>query len=143
MDAPCLDGAVIRAGALACKEVGLWEKPGLWYVSAVLMRGTMPLSDPGLWTVIRDHPLPFRAVKDHGCDPPRVCSSFADYLRRDGDWTDETAMRITAIYREFLYLKGLCCTNPARDSSRESSVIAGGHEQIEHIDLQDPELARI
>ena len=37
----------------------------------------------------------------------------------------------------------LCCTNSARDSSRESSVIAGGHEQTEHIDLQDPELARI
>jgi len=25
--------------------------------------------------------------------------------------------------------KGLCCTNPVRDSSRESSVVAGGHEQ--------------
>ena len=38
---------------------------------------------------------------------------------------------------------GLCCTNPVRDSSRESSVIAGGHEQIEHTDLQDTELARV
>jgi hypothetical protein len=38
---------------------------------------------------------------------------------------------------------GLCCTNAVRDSSCESSVIAGGGEQTEHTDLQDPELARI
>jgi hypothetical protein len=30
-----------------------------------------------------------------------------------------------------------------RDSSRESRVIAGGHEQTEHTDLQDAELARV
>jgi hypothetical protein len=38
---------------------------------------------------------------------------------------------------------GLCCTNPVRDSSCESSVIAGVDEQTEHTDLQDPELARV
>jgi hypothetical protein len=38
---------------------------------------------------------------------------------------------------------GLCCTNPVRDSSRESSVIAGGHEQTEHPELQETELARV
>ena len=38
---------------------------------------------------------------------------------------------------------GLCCTNPVRDSCCESSVIAGGHEQTEHTDLQDAELARV
>lgn len=37
----------------------------------------------------------------------------------------------------------LCCTNPVRDSSCESSVVAGGHEQTEHTDLQDAELARV
>ena len=37
----------------------------------------------------------------------------------------------------------LCCTNPVRDSSCESSVVAGGHEQTEHTDLQDLELARL
>lgn len=37
----------------------------------------------------------------------------------------------------------LCCTDPVRDSSCESSVIAGGHEQTEHPELQDPELARV
>jgi apolipoprotein N-acyltransferase len=38
---------------------------------------------------------------------------------------------------------GLCCTNTVRDSSCESSVIAGGHEQTELTDLQDAELARV
>ena len=38
---------------------------------------------------------------------------------------------------------GLCCTNPMRDSSRESSMIAVVDEQTEHTDLQDPELARV
>ena len=38
---------------------------------------------------------------------------------------------------------GLCCTNPVRDSSRESSVVAGVHEQTYPPDRQDPELARL
>jgi len=37
----------------------------------------------------------------------------------------------------------LCCTNPMRDSSCESSVIAGLHEQTHISRLQDQELARI
>ena len=40
-------------------------------------------------------------------------------------------------------LDRLCCTNPVRDSSCESSVIAGVYEQTEHTDLQDAELARV
>ena len=36
---------------------------------------------------------------------------------------------------------GLCCTNPARDSSPESSVVAGVHEQTHTVNLQDQELA--
>lgn len=35
----------------------------------------------------------------------------------------------------------LCCTNPVRDSSCESSVVAGAHEQTHPPDLQDQELA--
>ena len=35
----------------------------------------------------------------------------------------------------------LCCTNPVRDSYRESSVVAGLHEQTDTSDLQDHELA--
>ena len=38
-------------------------------------------------------------------------------------------------------LEGLCCTNPVRDSSRESIVVAGGHEQTHTPRLQDQELA--
>ena len=39
--------------------------------------------------------------------------------------------------------KGLCCTNPVRDSSRESSVVAGMHEQTHIPDLQDQKLASL
>ena len=38
---------------------------------------------------------------------------------------------------------GLCCTNPVWDSSRESSVVAGVHEQTDTTDLQDQELASL
>ena len=38
-------------------------------------------------------------------------------------------------------LEWLCCTNPVRDSSRESSVVAVAHEQTHTRDLQDQELA--
>ena len=37
----------------------------------------------------------------------------------------------------------LCCTNPVRDSSHESSVVAGMHEQTYTRNLQDQELASI
>jgi hypothetical protein len=51
--------------------------------------------------------------------------------------------------RDFLYpglsdvADRLCCTNPVKDSSCESSVIAVVDEQTEHTNLQDPELARV
>ncbi|RDD94642.1 LysR family transcriptional regulator (plasmid) [Paracoccus sp. TD-10] len=38
---------------------------------------------------------------------------------------------------------GLCCTNPVWDSSHESSVVAGIHEQTYTPDLQDQELASL
>ena len=38
---------------------------------------------------------------------------------------------------------GLCCTNSVKDSSRESSVVAGLHEQTYTLRLQDQELARV
>lgn len=37
----------------------------------------------------------------------------------------------------------LCCANPVRDSSRESSMVAGVHEQTHISDLQDHELASL
>jgi len=36
--------------------------------------------------------------------------------------------------------KRLCCTKRVRDSCRESSVVAGQHEQTDTSDLQDHEL---
>jgi hypothetical protein len=33
--------------------------------------------------------------------------------------------------------RGLCCTNPVRDSSRESGMVAGWHEQTRTLRLQD------
>lgn len=39
--------------------------------------------------------------------------------------------------------KRLCCANPVRDSSRESSMVAGVHEQTHISDLQDHELASL
>ena len=42
-----------------------------------------------------------------------------------------------------IVLLRLCCTNRVRDSSCESSVVAGLHEQTYIPRLQDLELARI
>ena len=42
-----------------------------------------------------------------------------------------------------LAVEGLCCTNPVRDLSCESSAVAGLHEQTYIPCLQDPELACI
>jgi pyrrolidone-carboxylate peptidase len=39
--------------------------------------------------------------------------------------------------------EGLCCTNPVRDSSCESSVVAELHEQTHTPHLQDQELASL
>jgi hypothetical protein len=41
------------------------------------------------------------------------------------------------------FLGGLCCTNSVWDSSHESSVVAGMHEQTYTRNLQDQELASI
>ena len=38
---------------------------------------------------------------------------------------------------------GLCCTNPFGDSSRESSMVAGVHEQTGTPNLQDKKLASL
>jgi len=40
----------------------------------------------------------------------------------------------------FFATRGLCCTNPLRDSCCESSVVTGLHEQTHSADLQDYEL---
>ncbi len=47
------------------------------------------------------------------------------------------------ISKEILDELRLCCTNPVWDSSHESSVVAGIHEQTYTPDLQDQELASL
>jgi hypothetical protein len=61
-------------------------------------------------------------------------------LRREGF---DVARCTVARLMKIMGVRGLCFTNPVRDSSCESSVIAGGHAQTEHADGQGPELARI
>lgn len=67
----------------------------------------MPLSDADLWQKIADWPLPCRAEWDALAEPPRNCTRFEHNLRLKGDWTDESALRLTEEYRRFLYLKAL------------------------------------
>ncbi len=50
-------------------------------------------------------------------------------------WTDQ--------WDDWFTYNRLCCTNRARDSSRESSMVAGMHEQTYTSDLQDQELASL
>ena len=52
-----------------------------------------------------------------------------------------SAYMLPDLGRELYTIAGLCCTNPVRDSSRESSVVAGPHEQTDTPRLQDQELA--
>lgn len=67
----------------------------------------MVLTDPDLWSRIRDYDLPHRVEWDAGASRPRRCRTFADNLRKLGDWTDESAARLVMEYRRFLYLKAL------------------------------------
>ena len=52
-------------------------------------------------------------------------------------------VRLTDAGARFLDNVRLCCTNPVWDSSHESSVVAGIHEQTYTPDLQDQELASL
>ncbi|MCA3510738.1 MAG: hypothetical protein IOC72_08750 [Rhodobacter sp.] len=55
---------------------------------------------------------------------------------------DEQALLAIVRYNRLIdTFLGLCCTNPVRDSSGESSVVAGLHEQTHTPDLQNQELA--
>lgn len=50
---------------------------------------------------------------------------------------------VASALREIFGHIRLCCTNPVWVSSRESSVVAGMHEQTDTTDLQDQELASL
>ena len=56
-----------------------------------------------------------------------------------GDFIQNDVFEVHALF--VFHGARLCCTNRMRDSSRESSVIAGPHEQTYTPDLQDQELA--
>lgn len=65
----------------------------------------MAMTDPDLWSRIRDYPLPHREEIDDMAEPERHCRTFIHNVRKDGDWTDESAERLVEEYRRFLYLK--------------------------------------
>jgi hypothetical protein len=67
----------------------------------------MPLTDPELWKLIENWPLPYWDDMDHDASPPRRTRRFEDSLRKAGGWTDTAAEEITVAYRRFLYLKAL------------------------------------
>jgi hypothetical protein len=58
-------------------------------------------------------------------------------------WTGEGPKFIKLGGRVIYRLEGLCCTNRVRDSSCESSVVAGRHEQTDTPRLQDQKLAGV
>lgn len=64
-----------------------------------------------------------------------------------GDWSDVTVVDAYGQHIAWTDVSRisdrLCCTNPVRDSSRESSVVAARHEQTDTPDLQDSELAGV
>jgi len=69
---------------------------------------------------------------------------FADQMARGRAFDDIRREYVASPLLCSLYTAmGLCCTNPMRDSSCESSVVAGLHEQTHISRLQDQELARI
>jgi hypothetical protein len=66
-------------------------------------------------------------------------AEFVTHYGRPYDPAEEYAREPMAIDVS----EGLCCANPVRDSSRESSMVAGVHEQTHIPDLQDQELASL
>jgi hypothetical protein len=75
--------------------------------ATVTPEAPVPLTDPQLWETISAWRLPYRKERDDEAQPKRTCASFQHNLRKRGDWTDESARRITEMYRKFLYLKAL------------------------------------
>ena len=61
--------------------------------------------------------------------------------KQKGQPQPDPALRNTETVPLRADVAGLCCTNPMKDSSCESSMVAGWHEQTDTPDLQDQELA--
>ena len=81
-------------------QVNAKDSPGLKDV-------THAFGCPSLWVKIRGWHLPHRSEWDTEAESSRLCDRFEHNLRKNGDWTDASADRITAIYRWPLYLKEL------------------------------------
>ncbi|MDZ4309139.1 MAG: hypothetical protein U1A24_01065 [Cypionkella sp.] len=64
-------------------------------------------------------------------------------LRQNASKFPQTARKALPPAFATVFLQEALLRNPVMDSSCETSVIAGGHEQTEHTDLQDAELARV
>ena len=71
-------------------------------------------------------------------DAARTCLIGCRVMITQGIQAQDDVAAVLGRVRAF---DGLCCTNPVRDSYRESSVVAGLHEQTDTSDLQDHELA--
>ena len=74
--------------------------------------------------------------------------SRSSFYHEPAGETDQNLGLMRLIDRQFLDtpfygVRRLCCTNRVRDSSRESRVVAGMHEQTHTPDLQDQELASL
>ncbi len=80
---------------------------------------------------------------DQTVEPPvtdalnSAAEAAADTGAEPGDALAETALS----FGQMLLSEGLCCTNQLRDSLYESSVVAGGYEQLVPYEVQDQELA--
>ena len=83
--------------------------------------------------------LPF--IQMLGFDPFNLEEVIPEFIADVGIKKGEKIDFALRIDNKIAILMGLCCTNPVRDSSGESSVVAGGHEQTHPPRLQDQELA--
>ena len=75
----------------------------------------------------------------------RTSQECADIVRGCGQATFPAEVSLVGFAPDRFYgrqsgVPGLCCTNRLRDSCRESSAVAGLHEQTNIADLQDYEL---
>lgn len=70
-----------------------------------------------------------------------ICTASAAHEHKN-DTSDHQACPNDLVQPNSLFQR-LCCTNPVRDSSGESSVVAGMHEQTCTPNLKDQELASL
>ena len=94
--------------------------------------------------------LLFNVAVGHDIHPSHVTVEILEsiFIQEDTDPAIQTLQKLCragfgVAIDDFGVGYWLCCTNPVRDSSCESSVVAGLHEQTHTPRLQDQELARL